>query len=970
MRHFNYLLRQYANAKTSARSHLMYILAVLFLLCAGNLLAQVCPGPIYNPNPNGPDENDIIIRNSPEWQPNYANAIGEVSPGRRFMAFNEVSDAISGSWYEIDKPTNQSGDNPTGFISSYMSLDNTIDYYIQVKNINDGLIVRPWAGASGYDVVTWIADGSATQVWSGQRFPYVGSAVANGYLWYLIDLTDNSIQQFGWVRGDFIDLYEFNADDCDTQADCPEPTNLSVSNISENSVTLNWNGTLQNDYDGWDIGVYDSDNDEVFYENNWESNSIVVPDLISGETYTWEVRTDCDSDRSEYVEGTSFTTTTPTCSNPTSLNYDNITSTSVTLEWNGQLQGGWDYRVRVYNSSGSIVRSENNWTSNSIEVSNLTSGETYTWRVRIDCDSDSSDYVDGTNFTTTTECTSPTVTFSPPDPQLVPPVNYTFNAITTGNPTSVLWEITGNNGTITRTTFNPTISLPAATCYDVKITVENDCDVAVYDETCVLSVLPDYSNPVTEQETQGNDYPTTSTADPISTASIKWINILNELFIIGKGVILPFTHKYISGSDYNGLMGKSIYPSVDIWIDIEQYRWTLYKGDGAEVTFVPYQNGTSLPLHDVTMDSLHRHANGKFTLYKMDGSEWDFRSDGKIESKTDRNGNTTTWTYNASYIQIDVPGGRWLRCHLSGDKISSLQDNSNRTVSFSYTGDKLTGVTDVNGNPYSFVWDADGNIKEWIDQRSNTVIDNTYDAQHRVTRQIVANGDTTTLLSDTPIANALTVNKPGNRQEIFYHNINLETDSIVDEMLGVHSMNYENHRLIGTTNEDGMETYMYRDNDTRAVDSVVGPEGYRMTNINNNIGLPIEIEDALGRKTIIERDDNHNLVLVIGPKQDSTRYIRNMSGQIEKIIDPLGYETEFVRDNTTGDVLQVITLDGTYVYTYTPEGWVETVTYPDGKTETYQYSNYGNITRIDYAPSGYYETFGYDENGNLTSFQK
>ncbi len=89
---------------------------------------------------------------------------------------------------------------------------------------------------------------------------------------------------------------------------------------------------------------------------------------------------------------------TPTCSTPTSLTANNISSSGATLSWSA-VSGASNYTLQVKLSSATIWTNYT-VTSNSYVLSNLSASSTYNWQVKTNCTSGSSAFGSGSNFTT------------------------------------------------------------------------------------------------------------------------------------------------------------------------------------------------------------------------------------------------------------------------------------------------------------------------------------------------------------------------------------------------------------------------------------------------------------------------------------------------------------------------------------------------------------------------------------------
>lgn len=138
-----------------------------------------------------------------------------------------------------------------------------------------------------------------------------------------------------------------------------------------------------------------------------------------------------------------------------------------------------------------------------------------------------------------------------------------------------------------------------------------------------------------------------------------------------------------------------------------------------------------------------------FTLYFRDGRRWGFSVyNARLLWTEDRNGNRVTLTRNGSsgYVsQILGPTGRYINLAYNGSgQVSQATDHTGRTVIYGYdAGQRLTSVTDPNGGIRTYTWDTTNNrITAVKDQKTTTLITNTYDGNGRVATQTLADSST------------------------------------------------------------------------------------------------------------------------------------------------------------------------------------------------------------------------------------
>lgn len=108
------------------------------------------------------------------------------------------------------------------------------------------------------------------------------------------------------------------------------------------------------------------------------------------------------------ISNANFTITAGSaCGAPTGLTASSITNTSATISWSavsGAVSYDVDYKAA---SSGTWINAATATTTASVNLSGLTQGTLYDWRVRTNCASESSSYAQA-QFTTTAPCNAPT----------------------------------------------------------------------------------------------------------------------------------------------------------------------------------------------------------------------------------------------------------------------------------------------------------------------------------------------------------------------------------------------------------------------------------------------------------------------------------------------------------------------------------------------------------------------------------
>ncbi|HEY5967394.1 MAG TPA: zinc-dependent metalloprotease family protein, partial [Chitinophagaceae bacterium] len=284
----------------------------------------------------------------------------------------------------------------------------------------------PFAVTAPNTAVTWNAGSTATVTWSvngtnagsvncasvnillstdgGQTFPTVlVAATANDgsqVITVPASPSSNCRVKVEAVGNIFFDISNTNFTISGTPPACGDATGLTNTTPTETSTTVSWNA------------VSGANNYDVDYKTNASSTwinavtattSLLVDlsGLTAGTLYNWRVRANCNGGAGNYVQA-NFTTATPppACGDATGLSNTIPTQTSTTVSWNAPSGGANNYDVDYKTSAASQwINAVTATTSQSFNLTGLTAGTSYSWRVRANCSGGAGNYVLA-NFTT------------------------------------------------------------------------------------------------------------------------------------------------------------------------------------------------------------------------------------------------------------------------------------------------------------------------------------------------------------------------------------------------------------------------------------------------------------------------------------------------------------------------------------------------------------------------------------------
>ncbi|MCR4811249.1 MAG: fibronectin type III domain-containing protein [Bacteroidales bacterium] len=169
---------------------------------------------------------------------------------------------------------------------------------------------------------------------------------------------------------------------------CAEPTNVTTSNLTANTVTVTWTGSAAQ-YEVEIIGGGQTISETV------NTNSYTTEALTQETEYTFRVRALCENGlTSDWSAVETFTTPQPECGVPTNVQ-TTTTATTVTITWTGYAT---EYDVKVTGSE--IAPINRTVMTNSCTVDGLVPASTYQVVVRAKCDGLYTDWTEAVMFHT------------------------------------------------------------------------------------------------------------------------------------------------------------------------------------------------------------------------------------------------------------------------------------------------------------------------------------------------------------------------------------------------------------------------------------------------------------------------------------------------------------------------------------------------------------------------------------------
>lgn len=475
---------------------------------------------------------------------------------------------------------------------------------------------------------------------------------------------------------------------------------------------------------------------------------------------------------------------------------------------------------------------------------------------------------------------------------------------------------------------------------------------------------------------------------------------LPGLEVAGRGPGLEFRVGYNSfDADYAGPVGFGWRHSYDMQLGPERDGTrTVYQETGATVTFTSNGvGGWSAPARfEATLaqnaDSTWSFQRNRFQLFTFDAT-------GRLGRVADRNGYATSLVYAGGLLDyVEDSAGRRLDFSWTAGLVSSITDplavpEGPRTITFSYSGGKLTGYRDVGGGLWVLGYDGARRLTSVRSPRHSDpakAAEYHYDAQGRVDWEEDEANRRTSLYYDDPVAKATRVVFPDGDQRVDWYNAAGQCTKVTmgygtAEETSTERTHHPDTFMV-TSKIDGRGKqwhYAYGDPaNPRHQTSVTDPLGRTRSLTYNALGLVTSTTDGAGTVTTFDYDTAGNLEKLTSAAgtalQAVTDLVRDPArpDDVTATIDARGHTWGATYAPTTGTRSAMSDPEAnTTTFEYNTIGWLSGVVAPEGNKagatpadhrSTNQYNRRGDVTRATNA-LGQATVTAFDPNGNLTS---
>jgi RHS repeat-associated protein len=476
------------------------------------------------------------------------------------------------------------------------------------------------------------------------------------------------------------------------------------------------------------------------------------------------------------------------------------------------------------------------------------------------------------------------------------------------------------------------------------------------------------------------------TTDPISTANgAVTLGPVTDLSL-GGPLPLSFRRSYTSflggGFGYNPI-GFSWMTNFNMYLAVSG-NIALVAQEGGGSTSFQLTNGVyqtvsppRLAYQLITTTTSYRFLNPANNLI------YSFDSLGRLIRIEDRNGNALTITQSVNGpTQVADGLGRTLTFNYSiigiRTVLSSVQDQSGRSVSFSHDSSAYTnliGVKDANGNTSTYQYNAFF-LTKVIRPLSNVPETQTYDSVYGIAIDQADSFGNTTKLSymsgGTPGKTAVT--DPLGRTTTFNYADLLDLSSRIDATGKTSSYTYDIvQRPLTFTDRLGNTSSVTYDPASGYVASLTDAQ--------------VNITSFTWQSQAQEGFNFFNLAKIAYPDGTSETFTYDASGNVLTAVDRAGKKTSYTY-NSAGQILTVTNpAGGVTTLTYNADATLATMKDPSGNVTTYSYDNLKRLTKIQFADGatrsfardaldhilsvtderGKTTTLAYDANNNLQS---
>ncbi len=328
-----------------------------------------------------------------------------------------------------------------------------------------------------------------------------------------------------------------------------------------------------------------------------------------------------------------------------------------------------------------------------------------------------------------------------------------------------------------------------------------------------------------------------------------------------------------------------------------------------------------------------------------------YSDDGRLESVTDAEGNTTQISVDpdARTEIVTSPDGNLVTVSQFDERgnattVDEVYDGASHVSTFVFDDqDQVTSRTDPEGNAWVGVYDDDRNLTSFTDAESNAS-GFTYDDFGFPTSVTDAETNTTEFAYDGS-GNLITITDArGGVQEFTYDNRGNQLTR-TDQIDRIWNWTYTGADRVATATDPRGNTTTYSYDAQGRVSRITAADGGATNYGYDDVGNLTRVTDPLGRVTNYAYDERDRLTLQTDAAGFSTAYAYDDNDRLVSRTDPTSrtwtyaYDFDRLTSETAPD-------GGVTGYTYDGAGRVETMTDPLGRTTSYGYDGANRRTTV------------------------
>ena len=405
-------------------------------------------------------------------------------------------------------------------------------------------------------------------------------------------------------------------------------------------------------------------------------------------------------------------------------------------------------------------------------------------------------------------------------------------------------------------------------------------------------------------------------------------------------------------------------------------------------------NSIELRIRDVSGNSVSVWSD--MTSNQKETSVWD--DNANLLKKTDRNGNSTTYSYDSKgsiLTRTDAQGNTMtLTYEPNFNLVTSAEDAQSNLTTYEYDGHgNRTEITDALDNTITYTYNQYGQPLTATDARSNTTTYQ-YDAYGSLIKVTDALGNQTQFTYDI-LGRAASIIDPQNNTTTFQYDAIGRLTSKTDAQSHTTQYSYDaNDNVISVIDAKGnttTNTYDAVNNLTSTTDALSHTTQYTYDAVNY---MPVvksnllSVTDANNHTTTYQYDAADRLIKATFPGSSYEMYAYDPVGNMTQKVTRKGDAIDFTYDSlnrpirktysdttyvaytydTLSRLITAVDSSGTITHAYDVLGRLTSVTYPNSMVVSYQYDAAGNRTRLTY-PDSTYLTYTFNTLNRLTQIQ-